>query len=223
MRFAYVHHLLAHHFFLIQASLLLAQYGYLILLPVAVIEGPIAAILAGALVASGELNAYLVFLILVVGDLIGDFLYYSLGRWGHVHFIEKLTTRLGITESRIEPLKAEFRKNDWKFLLVGKTQGLGSIILYFAGVVRMDLFRFFAWNLVGTLPKAFLFECIGYLFGQSIMRSQRYVDYISLAFFAVALVLLALYIWAKRYLEREVTSRLSEQGEPSDATAKHSA
>ena len=194
-----LHHLTAIHLFL-----LLLQYGYLLLFPIAVVEGPLAAIVAGALVASGEFNIYAVFAVLVAADLTGDLLYYSLGRWGHVRMIERLSNALGLTQERMKPILKEFEKNDWKLLLVGKTQGLGAVILYFAGVSRVKISRFLFWNLIGTLPKVFIFEAVGFLFGQSLIHSQKALDYITLATFILGLILLLVYWRFKRYMEGKV-------------------
>ncbi|HZL01197.1 MAG TPA: hypothetical protein VFC47_15015, partial [Caulobacteraceae bacterium] len=57
---------------------LLSRYGYAVLFPVAVVEGPGAAIVAGALVGSGQLDGVTVILMLVAADLVGDALYYAL-------------------------------------------------------------------------------------------------------------------------------------------------
>jgi membrane protein DedA with SNARE-associated domain len=201
-----MHHVTLEHLTAIHLFLLLLQYGYFLLFPIAVIEGPIAAIVAGALVASGALNLYVVILVLVFADLVGDLLYYSLGRWGHVRFLENLIEKIGITNERLEPLTHNFKKNSRKLLLIGKTQGLGSIILYFAGVAKMPLPRFIGWNLVGTLPKVIIFVTVGYFFGQSLIQSQHAIDYFTLSSFGIALVLIVFYFAAKWFLETKIGS-----------------
>jgi membrane protein DedA with SNARE-associated domain len=206
-----MHYIVIHHLTAIHLFLLLLQYGYILLFPIAVVEGPVAAIVAGALIASSALNGYVVFVVLVIADLTGDLLYYSLGRWGHVRSLERLSARLGVNESRMNSLKTEFQKNDWKLLLVGKTQGIGAVILYFAGVTRMRLGRFLLWNLVGTVPKVLIFIGVGYLFGQTLLRSQRYFDYITILTFVLALALLGGYWITKRYLEKRVEQPLEAE------------
>ncbi len=57
---------------LIRLITLLSQYGYEVLFPIAVFEGPAATMLAGALVATGQLDAYTTFAVLVAADLVGD-------------------------------------------------------------------------------------------------------------------------------------------------------
>src|SRR3989344_2135523 len=54
---------------------LLLTYRYAIIFPVAVVEGPIISILSGLLIASGAVNAYWVFLLLVAADIIGDVIF----------------------------------------------------------------------------------------------------------------------------------------------------
>ncbi|MBA3789329.1 VTT domain-containing protein [Patescibacteria group bacterium] len=201
------------HFTAIKLFLLISQYGYILLFPIGVIEGPVAAIVSGALVASEVLNAYTVFVILVAADITGDVLYYSLGRWGHVRFLERLSSRLGLTESRMKPLQSEFHKNDWKLILVGKTQGLGAIILYFAGVTHMRIERFLFWNFIGTLPKVGIFMAVGYLFGETLIRSQKYLDYFTFFIFGMGLLLLLGYWLFKRYMESKVGDDTSEESE----------
>nr|MDQ2860784.1 hypothetical protein [Pseudomonadota bacterium] len=79
-----------HHDLLSQIAPLVSQYGYAVLFPIAVVEGPAVTLVAGALVASGQFDGLLVFAMLVAADLVGDALYYSLGRWGHTPFLERL-------------------------------------------------------------------------------------------------------------------------------------
>jgi len=193
---------------LIRLITLLSQYGYEVLFPIAVFEGPAATMLAGALVATGQLNGYTTFAVLIAADLVGDGAYYALGRWGHSRIIEQIGRRLGLTQDRLQPLEERFRKHDWKLLLVGKTQALGSLVLYFAGAIRMPFIRFMAWNLLATVPKTAVFELVGYFLGQTILRSRKYVDEVTLITFGGALLLLVFYWLSKRYVEKEFSGPL---------------
>ncbi len=193
-----------HHFFLARLIDLLAHYGYVVLFPIAVFEGPIAAMISGAFAASGEFDFLWVFLILVAGDLTGDVLYYSLGRFGHNAFFAGLRAKLGITDVREQPLREGFARHDWKLILLAKTQAFGSVILYLAGATRMRFERFLVWNFIGTVPKVLVFELVGFFFGQSIIHTTRYVDAIGLATLIMGIVLLGGYWLVKRYLEEKL-------------------
>jgi membrane protein DedA with SNARE-associated domain len=190
------------HVFLIRVIPLIARYGYAVLLPVAVVEGPTVAAITGALVALGQLDPIVSCLLLVVADLVGDALYYALGRYGHGPISNWINKRLRITPERLRPLAQRFHDNDWKLIMIGKTQALGGIILYFAGASRMAFGRYMALNLIGTFPKVILFQLIGYtlgyFFGASVLHSTRYVDFVTASLFTFALILLAGSYWLVR-------------------------
>jgi membrane protein DedA with SNARE-associated domain len=186
------------HALVIRVLPLLARYGYTVLLPIAVVEGPAVTMIAGALVAAGQFDPVLTCALLVAADLVGDVLYYCLGRFGHAPLVARLSKRLSAASEKLRPLEQRFRDNDWKLLMIGKTQALGSVILYMAGASRTPFIRYMALNLLGTLPKVILFQTIGYFLGRGILSSTRYVDLITLATFGVAGVLLASYVLLKR-------------------------
>lgn len=189
---------------------LVSQYGYAVLFPVAVVEGPGAAIVSGALVGSGQLDGLTVVLMLVAADLVGDALYYALGRWGHTPLLERIGARLKITKERLGPLERHFRQHELKLIMIGKTQALGSVILYFAGAVKMSFTRFMLYNLVGTAPKILLFVSIGFFVGQTIIHSAKSVDYITFVTFGIALILLVSYWLARRYLKRQLDQEIAD-------------
>ena len=188
---------------------LLGQYGYAVLLPIAVIEGPGITIVAGAMVAAGQLNGGVAFLLLVLADLVGDAAYYGLGRFAHAPVVHRIGDWLSLTPERLRPLEQRFRDNDWKLIMIGKTQPLGSLILYFAGASRVNFWRFMGLNLIGTLPKVLLFELAGFFLGKSLLRSDRPIDLVTFGFFGLALLVLLLYWLVRRSLRQGVAEDIS--------------
>jgi len=182
----------------------IAIYGYWVLFPIAVIEGPIIGVIAGVLVGTGQFNWLTALLVLTVADLVGDVAYYALGRYGHGPFMKRVAKGLGLTEERMRPIEEEFKHHDAEVILIGKTQALGSVILYFAGAVRMPFWSFLWWNFVGTLPKVALFEVIGYFFGSALTQTSKYLDYAGVATFVLALLLLGSYFYFKKYLKKRM-------------------
>ena len=55
-------------------------------------------------VAAGELDGVAAFLLLAAADLVGDAAYYSLGRFGHAPFVERIGKWLALTPERLAPL-----------------------------------------------------------------------------------------------------------------------
>ncbi len=195
-----------HHDLLSQLAPLVSQYGYAVLFPIAVIEGPAVSIVAGALVASGQFDVVAVALMLIAADLVGDAVYYSLGRWGHSPFLRRLERWLSLTKERFKPLEDGFRRHDWKILLIGKTQPFGSVILFFAGATRMPIGRYLVFNLLATVPKVALFEGAGYFLGAGITHSMKYIDYVTFILFGVGAVMLYSYYRVRKYLKKEIST-----------------
>jgi membrane protein DedA with SNARE-associated domain len=194
-----------HHDLLSQIGPLVTQYGMAVLIPIAIIEGPAVSMVAGALVASGQFGWLGVALLLIGADLMGDALYYSLGRWGHSPFLRRLERWLSLTEERFRPIEEGFRRHDWKLLLIGKTQPFGSVILFFAGATKMPVGRYLICNLLATVPKVALFEGVGYLLGASIARSMRYFDYLTFILFGIGAIMLYSYYRVRKYLKKEIS------------------
>jgi len=76
---------------------LLIAYKYAIIFPVAVIEGPAISIIAGYLGQSGYLNVFFVYVLIVLGDMFGDTIYYAIGRFGGLYFIKRWNHILNYT------------------------------------------------------------------------------------------------------------------------------
>src|SRR5258708_40086249 len=107
---------------------LLNYYGYLVLFPIAVIEGPIISIISGFLISKHILAFIPVYFILLGGDITGDVLYYSLGRWG-TRFLLRWGHKIGLSRERIARVDRHFIKHGGKTLLFWKlTQTAGPPI-----------------------------------------------------------------------------------------------
>ena len=123
---------------------LVIQFKYIILYPIAVLEGPIISIIAGFLVSKGYLGFIITYLLLMAGDLTGDIFYYGVGRWGGRKLIDRWGPRLGLNPKRMAKVDDHFLRHGGKTLLFGKwTQTVGAPILVTAGAIRMPLGKYF--------------------------------------------------------------------------------
>jgi membrane protein DedA with SNARE-associated domain len=173
----------------------LAAYGYVALLPLSIIEGPLVTIFAAFLASRGILNVAVVYVIVVVGDLIGDVLHYAVGRWTlqwltarHRRWSERL-------RHRIAALRAPIQAHAGRMLLFGKlTHSAGFAVLLAAGAARVPMPRFLGYNLLGTLPKSLVLVLVGYCFGRLSATMETNLQIAGVAAFVLAamgLVLLA--------------------------------
>lgn len=141
---------------------ILASYGYPLLLPAAVVEGPIVTVVAGLLAASGVFTWYWVLAIVICGDLLGDILFYCVGRFSG-SWLARLARRLGLSADRADSLRERMDHHGSRMLLIGKwTHAIGGLVLIAAGAAKMRLDRFMLVNLALTLPKSALLLAVGY-------------------------------------------------------------
>lgn len=191
------------HFTLTQITQYLIDYKYILLFPIAVIEGPIITVLAGFLISMSNLNFFIAYPVIVIGDLTGDCLYYAIGRFGKETFIKRWGKYIGINQERVLSMENHFNGHSGKTLLTGKlTHGLGAFFLVAAGIAKMPFGKYFWYNLLATLPKSLILLIIGYYFGFSITKINNALDFLATFFIGLAVVLFLGYLIFKRNKEQ---------------------
>jgi membrane protein DedA with SNARE-associated domain len=154
---------------------LLITFKYVIIFPIAVIEGPAVSILAGYLAQEGYFNVYFVYALIVFGDMVGDGIYYAIGRFGGLYFIRKWNHFFKIDTMRLISLEKTFNNHGPKLLFIGKTQGLGSLILMSAGLAKYRFWPYMCYNTLATLLKSFILLYLGYVFGKQYASANDYI------------------------------------------------
>lgn len=182
--------------------LILEQYKYWVIFPVVVFEGPIITILSGFLVSLGVLGGVLSYVLLLIGDVLGDIMFYFIGKYSRTFSLaKKITTFLGYTEEREKFLQRHFDTHAHKTFLVAKfSQGVGSTVQMTAGMTGFDLRRYIWISIVGTIPKTFILMLIGYYMGGSYIKINEYLDSVALASVSV-LIIVILYFIAQRQIK----------------------
>lgn len=153
----------------------ITQYGYVVIFPIAVVEGPIISILSGFLASLGLFNIFIVYSVLVLGDLCGDTIYYCIGRFGAGPFFRRWGHLFKISEDQLLSLENNFKKHEVTALILGKTHPTGSLVLATAGFVKMKFNRFFFVSLFSTMVKTAILVAIGYYFGRSYVAIDNYL------------------------------------------------
>ena len=140
----------------------LIAYGSALVLPLAVIEGPVVSIVAGFLSAQGYFRWFWVLCLLVCGDVIGDVVYYWIGRTGSIR-LAGIGRRLGLRGGLPAALQRDLARNAVKMLFIGKwTHSIGGLVLVGSGMLRVPILRFILVNLVATVPKSAVLFGFGY-------------------------------------------------------------
>ena len=168
-------------------------YRYPVIFLATIFEGPIIMMLAGIMLRLGVVSLLPIFIVLILGDLVGDIFWYSLG----YHFAHPITEKygkfIGITPEILEKTKLSFHNHQIKILFVSKiTMGFGFAlaILITAGIAKIPFKKYLAVNFFGQSIWTGFLLYIGYSFGNLYTKINKNFRLLSLAAFVVIIFLL---------------------------------
>ena len=177
---------------------LMQNHGLWLVGPMAIIEGPIVTVIAAYLAKLGFMPIFGVYLVCVLGDLVGDAMYYWIGRMGPAILPERWLKRLGMTEARTLALEGHFATKGGRTLLLGKfTHSAGLPIMLASGAARMNFTAYMWYNLIGTIPKTAVFVAIGWFLGSAYTAIDTWIWRVSLALI-IALAVGGLIWWQRK-------------------------
>lgn len=182
--------------------------GYSLMFLAMIIEGPVITSAAAFATALGYFNIFIVILLSIAGDLVGDYIYYGIGYYGRVQFVEKYGHKVGLTKARLKHMEQLIKTHPKKTLTAIKLAPLlPAPGLMMIGASRMPLKRYTWMTFLVALPKTLLFFALGYYFGSAYDRfSQIFQNgqYFILA--AVALTVVVFYGY--KQISAQISARL---------------
>jgi len=184
---------------------LLPYWGYPLMFVLMFFEGPFATMIAAFLASQGLFNVGIVFILSVVGDVLGDIVLYHIGYFGGTHIIEKAQKFLKIKDATVEKLKNKFHQNSGRLIFyVKSTTGLSYITFTLAGALRMKLLKFIKYSILGGLVWSSLLVFLGYFFGYAAEQISQYIKYAGIVIFAAAIISLVIISIIKKRESAEI-------------------
>jgi membrane protein DedA with SNARE-associated domain len=184
---------------------LLPYWGYPLMFVLMFFEGPFATMIAAFLASQGLFNVGIVFILSVVGDVLGDIVLYHIGYFGGPHIIEKAQKFLKIKDATVEKLKNKFHQNSGRLIFyVKSTTGLSYITFTLAGALRMKLLKFIKYSILGGLVWSSLLVFLGYFFGYAAEQISQYIKYAGIVIFAAAIISLVIISIIKKRESAEI-------------------
>ena len=183
---------------------LILLYKYFIILPLAVIEGPVISLICGFFVKLNFLSFWPVYLILIAGDLIGDVFWYSVGYFGGEGFVRKFGKYFHITEERENTVKKIFYKYQTSILIISKvTMGFGFalVTLVTAGIVRVSFKKYMMLNFLGQFFWTGGLLAVGYFFGSLYVNFNKGFEIVG--FFGFVILGLVILYGALRFINEK--------------------
>lgn len=145
---------------------LIAENGLLVLMLLCLIEGPAATLAGGWLASIGLLPLAGVLMVAVLGEIVGDLLYYLAGRLVMPWLPERWRNRIGLSDQRMQQVDSHFARHGGATVVAGKfTQALGAVVMLAAGVARMPPGHFLFWAMLAGVPKVFVLTGLGWQLG----------------------------------------------------------
>lgn len=182
-------------------------HGYFLFLIAAILEGPLVTAAAGVGAALGYYRIEIIIMLSVLGDLIADTVYYTIGYWSRKTLITRYGSYVGLTPERVNSLERLLHRHSGKALIVIKLSPVIPVPgLIMIGSMRVPLRKFIRNSLLIALPKSVLFALIGLYAGRAY---ERLSDTITST--QNLLGLIALIIFITYFAYKKITARIMQE------------
>lgn len=189
---------------------LIYTYSYFILFPLVVIEGPVITIIAGFLASTRFFDPVPTYLTILLGNLTGDILYYSAGRWWFTKSIRRLTEFFNVKKERLARIESQLKKHSGKVIFFGKLSHiLSGLILVASGLVEVPFEKYILFCLLAEAPKSLILFLVGYFFGSTVSNYGRYLNLTFVGLIILTLILIGIYA-AISYVSNKLITKLED-------------
>lgn len=196
-----------------QLTLLLLEYRYWVLFPLACIEGPLVAFVVGSLVAVKFFNLFGAFAILLAGDVIPDVAYYLIGHYGQKS--ERVTRKVAKLKGAgfsAHSLLVLWRRRGFRMMVLSKlAYGLSTALLISAGLSRMPFSRFILYAFPVSVLQYGLCLAGGYYLGATLSVSTSVLEAVQIGALALAVMALLQFGLRRWWSKRMVPSLPSDE------------
>ncbi|MEF3691726.1 MAG: DedA family protein [Candidatus Moraniibacteriota bacterium] len=183
----------------------LSVWGYMIILPLMIIEGPVVTILSAMLAATGFLNPWIVLVISIVGDVLGDVILYQVGKkWG-MRFVDRVGKYLGITKRLVLKMEKYFENHGGKTIFAVKsTTGLCWATWVAAGIAKMNFGKFVGYSILGGVIWSGFLVAMGYFYGYMWREIKQYIEWAGWLAMGLAVTTFVIITFYKKYKSKEI-------------------
>jgi len=182
------------------------------MLPLMILEGPVATLIAATLAALGAFNVFVVLILSIAGDMIGDIILYGLGYKYGLGFVRRVGKYIGITENLVLRMEKYFTRHGGKTIFAVKsTTGLCWATFTAAGIVKMDFKKFVLYSFLGGIVWSGFLVALGYFYGYLWREIAVYVKWIGWAVSATAIITYIIITLYKNWKAKKLLSENSNQ------------
>lgn len=178
--------------------------SYIFILLLLIVEGPVVTYVAAFAASLGLLNIYILFILSALGNIIGDLLVYSIGRFGKKTILNKYFKRKRIKQPIIRKIEHNMRTHTGKTLLFVKTVPPFPIPgILMSGFAEVPIQKFILYSVPISIGVSLVFLVAGFYTGQAYLGFISQFKRIELA--VSATILLVIIGWfVLRYFESRI-------------------
>lgn len=154
---------------------------------------------AGYLASKAQMHMGLIMLMAVLGSLVGALINYYLALWLGLPLLRRYGRFVFISEQMLEKLETFFQAHGHISTFSGRLiPGIRQLISIPAGLARMPIVPFLGYTALGAGLWSLVLVLLGYFIGQNEALLHAYLKEITLAVFALVVLLLVAYFYRVR-------------------------
>ena len=170
---------------------LISFHGYWFVFFAMLIEGPVVTTAAAFASALGYYDIFAIFILSILGDIVGDILYFFIGRWGRINLVEKFGKRFGLKKKKVNKIEELLKNNTWATISAIKlAPGLATPGLIITGASNVSFKSYIKICLYITLPRSLIFVLLGYYAGQANATAEKYLHHSRYTFILAVLIII---------------------------------
>ena len=187
-------------------------FGYPSLFLIMVVEGPIITIIGAFLASLGFFNIWIIFLLSILGDIVGDIILYVLGYLGGSKILSRAERWLKINFTTMEKLRRLFTLHGQKTIFyVKSTTGLCWITFILAGTLKMDFQKFLRSSFLGGIVWSGFLVLSGYFFGYAFEKINDYLKYAGILIAVLAISFVFFMTLYKKRQSRKILENIPQK------------
>jgi membrane-associated protein len=187
---------------------LLPYWGYPLMFILMIFEGPFVTMIAAFLASIGYFNIFIVFILGLSGDLLGDIGLYHIGYYGGRKILERAERFLRISKTSLKTIENKFHQNSGRIIFyVKSTTGLCAITFILAGTLRMKFSKFLKYSFLGGLIWTSFLVFLGYFFGYAAAQISQYIKYAGVVIFTGAIITVIAISLYKKYESKKILEK----------------
>jgi membrane protein DedA with SNARE-associated domain len=182
--------------------------GYLIMFVLMTLEGPIVSYVSAFLASLDVFNIYYVAILSFFGNVLGDVIFFSIGRIGKKLVVERFVTKT-LSTNRTNRLGNYLKENPGKAITVIKlTPPLPIPGLILTGASDVSFKKFFIYSSIVSLGYTLFIVLLGFYSGMAFAAISKYVRYIDILIGVLILMCIGIFFLIK-YVSRKISKRFA--------------